>query len=161
MEQGEYAVTWRLWRKEAFFEQFRGRELAINLYLVVLTLFFLFVLRGGRYRLFIWLLIAACLYLLFFRWIVRAWRTYRLRASLCGGPDWTRTILFRVSSFFILEGRSADEIRYGLVTKLQEKPQETRLYYGSRVLILPKDSLTESDWETVKGKIREQMLKKA
>lgn len=160
MERGEYAVTWRLWRREAFLEQFRGRELSINLYLTGLILFFLFVLRGGRYRVFIWVLIAACLYLLLLRWIVRARRTYRLRASLCGGPDWIRTVLFRVSSFVILEGRSAEEIRYGFITKLLEKPGEVRVCHGSHVLILPKDSLAEDDWEKVKGKIREQMNKK-
>lgn len=142
-------------------EQFRGRELSLNIYLTVLILFFLFVLRGGRYRVFIWLLIAACLYLLLLRWLVRAWRTYRLRASLCGGPEWIRTVLFRVSSFVILEGRSAEEIRYGFVTKLLEKPEEVRLYYGSHVLILPRDALTQDDYEKVTAKIREQMNKKA
>ncbi len=161
MEQGEYAVTWRLWRREAFLEQFRGRELSINIYLTGLTLFFLFVLRGGRYRLFIWLLIAACLYLLLFRWLVRARRTYKLRASLCGGLDWERSVLFRVTSFVVLEGRATEEIRYGFVTKLQENPTETRIYYASHVLILPRAALSEDDYEKVTAKIREQMNKKA
>ena len=157
MQICEYPVTWKLFFREIFLEQFRGRALSGNLYLVVLSLFFAFLLRTGRFRWFFLIILVILLYLLLFHWIVRARRRYKLYAALWGGEDWLRTVVFRTSSLTVLEGRSTEEMGYRNIVGLQEKEDKTAriLFRNGNVLIVATDSFTDGTWEAAREKLRD------
>lgn len=100
------------------------------------------------------LLLAVCVFKLFFSRPLSALKRYKMVSKQIGVPEWTRIIEFNEDEIILRDHDYHSNFRYSDIRNVVEKGNEILIYLNGNIAIrLYKDTFVEGSWVECKAKI--------